>query len=196
MSGETEGDVSGWTVDTLHSHIAAVIDLLRQQIERQWADERRATDIALKAHDEALKVAAVTSEKAITAALNAQKEAVGIAQTFADQRAASMNEWRRSLDDVLTKAMPRQEAEAAIQRATERIQEIVLAQQHTITRAELEAARSRDSERITELATRVTKAEALAQGAQANKAGMFAAIGAAVGLIAIIVFIANYITGK
>lgn len=194
-------DPPGWTTATLHAHMAEIIQLFRQQIDRQWADERRAVDIALRAHDEALRVAALTSEKAITAALAAQKEAVGIAQAFADQRAASMNEWRKSLDDVLTKAMPRQEAEAAIQRATERIQELVLNQQHMVSRQELDMARTRDAERITEqsariteLTTRLTKVESLAAGADKNRAAIFAALGIATSLIVAVIVVLNFIT--
>jgi hypothetical protein len=191
MSGETESNESGWTTDTLHSHINELFRLLREQMERQWADERRATDIALRAHDEALKVAATTSKEAITAALAAQKEAVGIAQTFSDQRAASMNEWRKSLDDVLTRAMPRPEAESAIQRATERIQELTLAQQHLVTRAEMETARARDAERLSDLMTRVTRAEALAAGGAEKMRGIYAALAGGVAVISILVFLAN-----
>jgi hypothetical protein len=89
--------------------------------------------------------------------------------------------------------MPRSEAEAVFSRATERIQELLTAQQNMVTRAELEAARTRESERFNELATRVTHAEALVQGAQGNKAAIVAAIGVAVALITVVILVANFL---
>ena len=180
MSGETEKDVSGWTTDTLRYHVETIFRLAQEQTDRRWDDERRAVDIALRAHDEALKVAAVTSKEAITAALAAQKEAVQVAQVAADHRAESMNEWRRSLDDVLTRAMSRTEAEAAIGRLVEGLHEVRLAQQNTISRTEFE-----------HLTTRVTQAEALVRGAKDSKTGLYAAIGAVGVLITIVVVVDN-----
>lgn len=185
---------TAWNVTTLHAHVQELFSLLRQQLDRQWQEERRATDIALGAHDEALRVAASVSKEAITSALAAQKEAVGIAQRFADQRADSMNEWRQSLNDVLTRAMPRQEAEAAIQRATERIQELVLAQQHMVTRAELDSTRTRDGERLTEVVNRLTKVESMAAGAEKSRASVFAALGIATSLIVAVIVVLNFVT--
>jgi hypothetical protein len=176
VSGETEKDVSGWTVDTLHSYMEQMFALVREQIERQWSEERRATDIALRAHDEALKVAAATSKEAVNAALDAQKEAVRVEQVSANQRADNMNKWRESLNDILARTMGRTEAEAAISRATERIHELSLGQQNMVTRTEYQAARQHDTERMNEQATRITEAESLARGAKDNRAAIFAYI--------------------
>jgi hypothetical protein len=198
VSGETESNESGWTVDTLHSHVQELFKLLREQLDRQWTEERRATDIALRAHDEALKVARETSEKAIDAALSAQKEAVLVQAKALEQYDSKQNEWRGSLNDLGKMAMPRTEGEAAIQRSTERIQEamsriqdVVLAQQHFVTRTEMEIARTRDAERISDLTTRVTRAEALAAGGAEKMRGIYAALAGAVALISILVFLAN-----
>jgi hypothetical protein len=150
--------------------------LVREQIERQWSEERRATDIALRAHDEALKVAAATSKEAVNAALDAQKEAVRVEQVSANQRADNMNKWRESLNDILARTMGRTEAEAAISRATERIHELSLGQQNMVTRTEYQAARQHDTERMNEQATRITEAESLARGAKDNRAAIFAYI--------------------
>lgn len=183
MSGETEKDVSGWTTDTLRVYVENIFRLAQEQTDRRWDDERRAVDIALRAHDEALKVAAVTSKEAITAALAAQKEAVQVAQVAADQRAAAMNEWRQSLNDILTRSMTRAEAEAGLARLTESVHEVRLVQQGMVSRTEFE-----------HLATRITQAESLARGAQASRAGIYAAIGAAVALITVVVLLANFLT--
>lgn len=193
MSGETGESISGWTVDTLHSHVAVQLRLMQEQMGRQWEQERRATDIALRAHDEALKVAAVTSEKAVNAALAAQKEAVQVAQAAADQRAASMNEWRQSLDDVLTKAMPRKEAEASTGRLVDSVHEVRLELRGVVARAEYDAARAHDAERINDLATRVTQAETAARTAQAGKASIIAFVTIAVAVLGLIIVAANAI---
>ena len=220
MSGETESQESGWTTDTLHAHMAKLFEavwremnLVRDRMEhdfrlqdermdRQQGEQERRTRIALNAHETALNVqretsqrevgvAAQTSEKAVTAALDAQKEAVQVAQVAANQRADSMNEWRRSLDDVLTRSMPRPEAELAISRAGERLQDVITAQQHMITRQELDQVIQRDGERFRELTDRLTRAEAHAAGAKENRTGIYAAIGAVGVLITIVVVVAN-----
>jgi multidrug efflux pump subunit AcrA (membrane-fusion protein) len=194
MSGETEANISGWTVDTLHTHLIRQLDLLREQIREQHRIDERARDLAFDAQKTAMQAALTSADRAVAAALAAQKEAVTVANVAAEKRADIQNEWRQSLNDVLTRAMPRAEAEAVFSRATERIQELLTGQQNMVTRAELEAARTRDSERFNELATRVTHAEALVQGAQANKAAILAAIGVAVALITIVSFVANFLS--
>lgn len=49
--------------------------------------------------------------------------------------------------------------------------------------------------RVADLATRMDRAEGHGAGSKDNKAGIYAAIGGAVALIAIIVFVANVLTG-
>jgi hypothetical protein len=194
VSGETEGNVSGWTVDTLHTHLIRQIEMLRDQISRQWDADRRATDLAYDAQAKAVAAAFASAEKAVTAALAAQQKAGDVQAETLKQRADVQNEWRSSLNDVLTRAMPRIEAEAIINRSTERIQELISAQQHMITRVELDSIRQRDSERISELSERLTRAESKAEGAHANKAGIYGALSAATALIVAIVVVLNFVT--
>lgn len=52
MSGETEREVSGWTVDTLHIHI-----------DTQFADLRRNLDERFQAQQEMVKTALASSDK-------------------------------------------------------------------------------------------------------------------------------------
>ena len=196
MSGETEENVSGWTTDTLHTHVMRQLDLLREDLKNRTAAEIRAHDLAFAAQSTAMKAALASAEKAVDAALAAQKEAVSVAQVVAEKRADIQNEWRASLNDVLSRAMPRAEAEAVIARATERIQEMGLVLAQTINRAELETMRQREAERYTELATRVTTAEALARGAQANKSGLYAALGVGVTLIIAAIAVFNFISAR
>lgn len=194
MSGETEANVSGWTTDTLHTHFIRQIDMLRAQLDRQWEGERRATDLAFQAQTTAMGAALASAEKAVQAALASSQKAGDVQAETLKQRADVQNEWRASLNDVLARAMPRIEAEAVINRATERIQELITAQQHMVTRDEMEAIRQRDSERITELTTRVTRAEATAQAAQTSRAGIYTFLGLATAVIVAVVVILNFAT--
>jgi len=78
VSGETEGDVSGWTVDTLHAHVA-----------------RRLTDL-----DRLLNERKAAQETALSAALVGQEKAVDKALTAINERLYVLNELR---GDVATK---------------------------------------------------------------------------------------------
>lgn len=203
MSGETEAQVSGWTTDTLHTHLMRQLDQLRAQLDRQWEAERRAVDLAFAAQSTAMNAALSSAKEAVAAALAAQKEAVTVQADTLKQRADVQNEWRASLNDVLARAMPRIEAEAIINRATERIQELITSQQHMVTRTELEASHRRETERIselsdrmTELANRITRAEATAQGAAGNKAALYAFLGMATAVIVAVVIVINLVTGS
>lgn len=196
MSGETEASVSGWTTDTLHTHFIRQFDLLRGEIRESADAERRATDLAFSAQTTAMAAALASADRAVAAALAAQKEAVTVAQVAAEKRADIQNEWRQSLNDVLTRAMPRTEAESIIARATERIQELATQIAALVPRSEFDAARTRESERLTDLTTRVANAEQYAKGAAGNMAKMYAALGAATALIVAIVVVLNYATSR
>lgn len=203
MSGETESQQSGWTVDTLHAHFDMLFRLLREQLERQWQSERRATDLALGAHDEALRVARETSEKAITAALDAQKEAVSVQAETLRQYDDKQNEWRGSLNDLGRLAMPRSEAEAAIQRAVEAITEIRLGQQQYVTRTELDAAlraadasHRADRERVTELTKQITQMSAAAAGAADKVKGIYPLLGAGISIIIAAIALFNFLASR
>lgn len=103
MSGETEEQVSGWTVDTLHSHILAQLNLR----DKLYAER-----------DQAQKVAMST-------ALAAAKEAVAKAESAAEKRFDSQNEFRGQLADQAQTFLPRAEGEVRIQRNSERLDELV-----------------------------------------------------------------------
>lgn len=103
MSGETEEQVSGWTVDTLHRHVLALFEL------RDKLYEERA---------ESQKVAMAT-------ALTSAKEAVAKAEVAAEKRFDSQNEFRAQLSDQAQTFLPRAEGEVRIQRNSERIDEVV-----------------------------------------------------------------------
>jgi t-SNARE complex subunit (syntaxin) len=79
VSGETEGDVSGWTVDTLHAHL---LGLLRERDIR--FDQRF-----------------VAQQEATRSALGSAERAVEKAEASIEQRLVLLNELRT---DVATKA--------------------------------------------------------------------------------------------
>lgn len=175
MSGETEREVSGWTTDTLHSHLNAQLAALRDHVDdrlaavQQIADERHAAqlvamDKALDAQQAAATAARQADERAVSAALAAAKEAVTVANEATEKRFASVNEFRAQLNDVITKMMTRVEAEALLDRIGERVQDLATASTAYITRAETIALAQRNADRISELTSRMDKAEAKVTG--------------------------------
>jgi len=87
MSGETQKNESGWTVDTLKEYVA-----------QRFEDNQKAIDAAL-----------VSQEKAVAAALAATKEAINKAEVSTEKRFESVNEFRAQLADQSSTLMPRQE---------------------------------------------------------------------------------------
>lgn len=103
MSGETEQQISGWTVDTLHSHMIAQLELR----DKLYAERDMAQKVAM------------------TAALAAAKEAVAKAEVAAEKRFDNQNEFRAQLSDQAQTFLPRAEGEVRIQRNSERLDEVV-----------------------------------------------------------------------
>jgi hypothetical protein len=194
MSGETEASVSGWTVDTLHTHFIRQLDLLRDTIAEGRRTDESARSVAFDAQKTAMQAALASAKEAVAAALAAQEKAVDVANIANEKRLDSVNEFRGQQQDIIRTFMPRAEAEAIIQRATERIQELTSNLAATVTRAEMESQFVRDQERIQELATRLNTVETMARAAQGNRAGVYAALGAATALIVAIVVVLNFLT--
>jgi hypothetical protein len=91
VSGETETNISGWTVDTLREHLG-------QRITDQAAFLGRRMDDA---------------DKAIGAALVSAEKAVSKAETAAERRFEGVNEFRKALTDQTATFLPRAEYDAA-----------------------------------------------------------------------------------
>ena len=87
MSGETEQQVSGWTVDTLHSHIVKLLDAADKRYEQRFDAQ----------------------EKAVREALAAADRAVIKAETAAEKRFDSVNEFRGQLKDQTSTMLTRGE---------------------------------------------------------------------------------------
>ncbi len=90
MSGETEKQVSGWTVDTSRQDLLRIINDLEKYVERRFTDQ----------------------DKAVQAALLAAKEAVLKAETASEKRFESVNEFRKTLSDQTASFLPRPEYDA------------------------------------------------------------------------------------
>jgi hypothetical protein len=96
---------------------------LRQYLEGLIGELGKRTDARFDAADKALAAALLTAEKAVSAALVSQdkltaaafvaaKEALAEAQTQLTAYKASANEWRGTLNDLISTIMVRKEVEA------------------------------------------------------------------------------------
>lgn len=110
MSGETDAQVSGWTVDTLHSHVVRVMAELDLRYQQRF-----------DAQQEALAAALLAAEKAVGTALTAAEKAVIKAETAADKRFEAVNEFRAQLADQAATFMPRLESDARFLAIEEKI---------------------------------------------------------------------------
>jgi hypothetical protein len=121
MSGETENQVSGWTVDTLRAHLLTLINekfdrLLNMMTEKDVRDQQR-----FDAQQLALRDALTAQEKAVNAALTAAEQAVQKAESAAEKRFDAVNEFRAQLADQAQTFMPRNEAQVLIDGQTDKI---------------------------------------------------------------------------
>lgn len=98
----SEVERSGWTVDTLHAHMQAVIEANDQRYSQRF---------------EAQSVA-------MSAALAAAKEAVIKAENASEKRFESVNEFRALVDGMIRTLMPRAEAEKSFESVTEKIESL------------------------------------------------------------------------
>jgi hypothetical protein len=99
VSGETEANVSGWTVDTLREHLAQRVTDLDLRLSRRMDD----------------------ADKAIAAALAAAEKATGKAEAASEKRFEGVNEFRRALADQTATFIPRTEYDAAHSALADRV---------------------------------------------------------------------------
>lgn len=203
-------------IDTMGESLQRQHTEFQQQIERRFGAQEHSVGIAFEAHKALTDTAVGATSKAVDAALAAQKEAVQV-QAMTQQAAsnvlsetlskrdAQQNEWRQSLEDFNRRAMPRAEANAWNERATERLREqaaeIAKMRETMVPRTLLDSIKEREAERYATLEgrfnvleTRLTRAESLTQGAQGNQKGMYAALAALGTVMAIVVVVINLVT--
>jgi predicted transcriptional regulator len=87
MSGETEQQVSGWTVDTLNEHLQRIID-----------EKLAAQDVLITERD-----------RRYEQRFEAQEKAIQKAETATEKRFESVNEFRSVLSDQTRSFLPREE---------------------------------------------------------------------------------------
>lgn len=102
MSGETEKEVSGWTVDTLHIYTM-----------RRFDDMERLLDERARAQGRAMEAALAAAEKA-----------VGKAEKAGEKRFDSVNEFRQTLTDQAGTFVTRKEADAVHAAILDRLGEL------------------------------------------------------------------------
>lgn len=154
MSGETEKEESGWTVDTLNYYFQNQIDEmqksfqhrideLQNMLQERYETQTKAVEQAFLAQQTAMQTALTAAERAVATALLSAEKAVAKAEVAADKRFESVNEFRAQLADQANTFLSRTEALIAI----------------AGVRTEAEGGIRRNAERIQELADRINTAE-------------------------------------
>jgi hypothetical protein len=166
VSGETEANVSGWTVDTVAAHFGTLLDEADRRYEQRFIGQEKAVAAALAA-----------VEKGGNAALVSAKEAVTKAELASEKRFDAVNEFRQLVNDVLSGAMPRAEAEQRIAGNAEKIAAIEVRFAENLARVH---------SRLDNRDGLVAGSEKQGQRAQATWGTVFAAISVVFGLIGVI----------
>jgi hypothetical protein len=102
LSGETETNVSGWSVDTLKAHF----------------DELRRTD------QETVNRRFIGAEQAVNRALDAADKANTKSDAAIEKRFDGVNEFRKTLADQTQTFMPRAEVEAIVKAQNDKIDDL------------------------------------------------------------------------
>lgn len=110
MSGETEKDESGWTVDTL-----------RYYMTQRFADQEKLLDERYATQTKAVEKAFAAADLAVQAALTSAEKAVSKAEMASDKRFDAVNEFRSALTDQTATFIPRTEALGILDRHAEDI---------------------------------------------------------------------------
>lgn len=127
MSGETESQVSGWTTDTLHSHMARM-----READQRLDDERTLRlEQAIQAEarfdaerDRRYTERAAAQESAVASALRSAEKAVEKAEMASEKRFDGVNEFRAALADSTSKNLSRVEYNAAHTNLVDRVNEV------------------------------------------------------------------------
>lgn len=141
MPGDTEGNPTGWTTDTLRVHIQQQITDLRDHFQleidnmRVMLNERYATQRATL--DAALTAAAMV----VQAELNAAEKAVAKAETASEKRFDSVNEFRGQLSDQVATFARREQVDQQLSAISARINDAAMAREAAVDEARQIAAR-------------------------------------------------------
>jgi small-conductance mechanosensitive channel len=164
MSGETADAQSGWTTDTLHSHLTELLEAQRVHLQAV-IDERD------KRYDQRM----TDAEKAVQAALKTAEKATDKADQATEKRFDNTNEFRQQLNDQAGTLYPRSEAETRFRALSDRLD--------TMAKA--------NDEKLNALAGRLDRGEGKGAGLQAGWGYLLGAVGLSGGIVAIAVAIAH-----
>lgn len=132
MSGETEQQVSGWTVDTAKELLAVVSDERDRRYEQRFEAQEQAVSLALTRVDkefhehlqqvrEETRAALNAADKAITKQERETELRINKQESDIRDRFAAVNEFRGQLSDLISTFMPRAEADARIRAVIEKL---------------------------------------------------------------------------
>lgn len=124
MSGETDQDVSGWTVDTLRDNIQRQIDNLIRLLDERYQTQTKALDAAFVAAQTATSTARGEDQRNLATALSSAEKAVSKAEIATEKRFDGVNEFRQAFADLVREQMPRAEADARLMALSEKIEEL------------------------------------------------------------------------
>jgi len=181
MSGETEQQVSGWTVSTLNQYMNDLIVQMDRRYQERFEAQTKALDAAFLAQQTAMQAALLAAEKAVQTALSAAEKAVTKAEIANEKRFDSVNEFRSTLSDQASRLMPRTESEARLGSIAEKVDSTVIVMTERLNSLEL-----RLNDKANANATRIEKIESISKGVGASW-GVFVGAG---GLLLTIVAIA------
>jgi dGTP triphosphohydrolase len=99
---------------SLRQYVEKLIQESDKRNEAQFLAAKEAVAAALAAAEKAVSAALVAQDKLTSAAFVAAKEALAEAQTQLTAYKASANEWRATLNDLISTIMVRKEVEALI----------------------------------------------------------------------------------
>lgn len=111
----------GWSVDTALDYILSLIAANDKRYEQRYEASQKALDAALTAQKEATQAAFAAQKEGISAALAAADRAVQKAEASAEKRFESVNEFRSTLADQQRNLIPRSEVGVMISALTEKI---------------------------------------------------------------------------
>lgn len=175
MSGETQQQESGWTVDTLRASIEQQFDAIYKLMDERKATTDEAGRVALAAQQTAMQTALEAAEKAVIVALLSAKEAVNKAEIAADKRFDNMNEFRQQLNDQASSFMPRTEADIRINAVANTLAEHVV----------------RADENFTEIRTALSRLTATREGQATQRADTSRNVTIAVSVLVLLVMVAS-----
>jgi phage-related tail fiber protein len=182
--------MDGWTLSTLHEHLAAQIIDLRTMLDERYATQTKALDAAFVAQQTAMRTALESAEKAVATAMIAAEKAVTKAETAAEKRFEAVNEFRGQLADQASHFINRDEAEVRLQALVDKLHTVEATTARAVTQDQYGASHDSlrmmiDTERgsLAEHRTWDTKVQGDLGAALSNLRSRYAGVSVALGVI-------------